>query len=120
MYTKRGQLQPGALSAAERSYPTSEVRGSGRECQAAMAQERPRGATQVRGQWRPGGDTPRLRSGVAAEKSYPVSEARGGGREELPRVQGRGAWESHLAPEARGGSQEAQPEEQWLRRHRRA
>ena len=96
-------------AAAERSYPGSEARGGGRE-------ELPR----VRGQWRPGGDNPRLRSGVAAEKSYPVSEARGGGREELPRVQGRGAWESHLAPEARGGSQEAQPEEQWLRRHRRA
>ena len=29
----------GTFSAAERSYPMSEVRGSGRECQAAMAQE---------------------------------------------------------------------------------
>ena len=35
----------GTLSVAERSYPTSEVRGSGFECQAATAQERPRGAT---------------------------------------------------------------------------
>ena len=35
----------GVLSTAERSYPTSEIRGSGRECQTAMAQERPRGAT---------------------------------------------------------------------------
>ena len=35
----------GALSAAERSFPTSEVRGSGLECQAVMAQEQPRGAT---------------------------------------------------------------------------
>ena len=40
----------GALSVAERSYPTSEVRFSGRQCQAAMAQEQPRRATQVRGQ----------------------------------------------------------------------
>ena len=30
---------PGALRVAERSYPTSEVRGSGLECQAATAQE---------------------------------------------------------------------------------
>ena len=30
---------------AKRNYPTSEVRGSGQECQAAMAQERLRGAT---------------------------------------------------------------------------
>ena len=28
----------GALSAGERSYPMSEVRGNGLECQAAMAQ----------------------------------------------------------------------------------
>ena len=32
-------------AAAERSYPMSEVRGGGRECQAVTAQERPRGAT---------------------------------------------------------------------------
>ena len=31
-----------ALSTTKRSYPTSEVRGSGRECQAVMAQEQPR------------------------------------------------------------------------------
>ena len=44
--TKHRRLQPaGALSAAERSYPTSEVRGRSQECQAATAQERPRGAT---------------------------------------------------------------------------
>ena len=54
--------QPGGTHAqravAKRSYPTSEVRGSGRECQAATAQKRPRGATQIRGQGRrPGGAT---------------------------------------------------------------
>ena len=41
--------QPGGPHArrtsAKRSYPTSEVRGSGGECQAAMAQELLRGAT---------------------------------------------------------------------------
>ena len=51
------------------SYPTSEVRGSGLECQAAMAQERPRGATL------------RLRPGA-------VPEAWGCGQEEQPHTQG--------------------------------
>ena len=58
---------------AKRSCPTSEVRGSGRECQAVMVQERQRGATQVRGQgWRLGGATPHPRSGEAARRSYPM------------------------------------------------
>ena len=75
--------------AAKRSYPTSEVRGSSRECQAVMVQERRRGATQVRGQGqRPEGVTPHPRSGAAARRSYPTSEVRGGGREEQPHVQG--------------------------------
>ena len=50
--------------AAKRSTSTSEVRGSGRECQAATAQERLRGAT------------PPPRSGVAAGRSYPTSKER--------------------------------------------
>ena len=61
-----GRLRPGTLSMAERCYPTSEVRGSGQECQAAMVQEQQRGAVQVRGQgWWPGGATPRPRPGKA-------------------------------------------------------
>ena len=64
------------------------VRGSGRECQTATAQERPRGAT------------PRLRPGGAAERSYPASEVRGGGREELPHAP---------KPKARGGGREDEP-----------
>ena len=63
------------------------VRGSGRECQTATAQELPRGAT------------PRLRPEGAAERSYPASEVRGGGREELPHTP---------KPEARGSGQEDQ------------
>ena len=59
-------------AAAKRSYPTSEVRGSGRECQAATAQEQPRGAN------------PRLRSEGAAERSYPASEVRGGDKKSYP------------------------------------
>ena len=61
-------------AAAKRSYPTSEVRGSGRECQAATAQEWPRG------------DTSRPGPGAAAERSHPALEVRGG-REEQPQVQ---------------------------------
>ena len=79
---------------AKRSYPTSEVRGSGRECQAAMAQEQLRGATQVRGQgWQPGGATLCPRPGAVAERSHPASEAGGSGWEELPHMQGEvAAW----------------------------
>ena len=76
-------------------YPTSEVRGSGRECQAAMVQEWPRGATpRPRSGRQLRGATLRLRSGAATKRSYPVSkvgaavkrsyptsEVRGGGRE---------------------------------------
>ena len=54
----------------------SEVRGSGRECQAAMAQEQLREAT------------PCPRSGAAAKRSYPTPKARGGGWEEQPHLQG--------------------------------
>ena len=82
----RGQRQkPGGPHAqgvaAKRSYPASEVRGSGREFQASTAQEQPRGAT------------PRLRSGAVAGRRYPMPEARGGSREEQPHVQGAvAAW----------------------------
>ena len=61
-------MRAGALSVAERSYPTSEVRGSGLECQAATAQERLRAATLC------------PRSGVAAGRSYPASEVGAAGR----------------------------------------
>ena len=99
---------------AKRSYPASEVRGSGRQYQTAMVQERPRGAT------------PRPRSGGAAERrypasevrgcderSYPTSEVRGGGREEIPHAPSQrpraAARRSNPTPEARGGGQEDQP-----------
>ena len=85
--------QAGALSAAK-SYPTSEVRDSGPECQAVMAQELP------------GGATPCPRS-VAAGRRHLTSRSGVAGR-------------SHLALEASGGSWEEQPEERLLRRHRRA
>ena len=62
--------------AAKKSYPTSEVKGSGQECQAATAKEPLRGATL------------RPRSGVAAWRSHPAPEARGNDREEQPHVKG--------------------------------
>ena len=83
MEVKKQQLVPRAaathaLSAAKRSYPTSEVRGSGQECQAATAQERWRRATQVRG-----------RGGSQEELPHaPTPEARGSGREEKPHFLG--------------------------------
>ena len=120
------------LSAAE-SYPKSKVRDSGPECQAVMAQEQwprvpgcdgagtagrshpepeVRGGSReelpcIRGQWRPGGDTPRPRSG-AARRSHLAPETRGG------------SWEEPPTPEPRASGGEKQPEEWWLRRHRRA
>ena len=58
------------LSVAESSYPTSEVRGSCQECQAATVQEQPRGAT------------PHPMPGTAARRSHPTPEARGGSQED--------------------------------------
>ena len=70
------------LSAAERSHPTSEVRGGGREYQPAMAQELPRGATLC------------PRSEGAAERRYPASEVRGGDERSYPTSEVRGgSWE---------------------------
>ena len=80
---------------AARSYPTSEVRGGGKECQAATVQELPRGANPrpklgaVAGRSTPGprsggctvaggprGDTSRSRSGGAVVRRYPTSKVR--------------------------------------------
>ena len=48
---------------------------------------------QGRGGGRPGGATPRLRSGAAAERSYQTPEARGGSWKEQPHIQGAvAAW----------------------------
>ena len=73
----RGQGQkPGGPHAqrvaAKRSYPTSEVRGRGREYQTAMAQEQPRGATlHPRSEGRPRGDIQCPRSGVVTRGVTP-------------------------------------------------
>ena len=91
---------PGA-ALAERSYPTSEVRGSGQEDlphvqgQGSGRDELPH----VQGQWQwPRGATPRLRSGAAAEGSYPTSEV------------GAVAETSYPTSEVRGSSDEEQPQ----------
>ena len=52
-------------------------------------QERPRGATLIRGQgWQQIGATPRSRLGVVARRTYPMPEAKGCGLEEQPHLQG--------------------------------
>ena len=67
--------------AAKRSYPTSEVRGSGQECQALTGQERARGATPCPRRW--------LSGHRRAERSYSTFKVRRVGGEEIPLVQGK-------------------------------
>ena len=91
-------------STAERSYPTSEVRGrSGRTpCRKGSGQEE---LPHIQGQGQrqrvpdcDGAGTaersyPESEVGGAAERRYPASEVRGGGREDQPHVQGAvAAW----------------------------
>ena len=71
-----------------KSYPTSKVRDSGPECQAATAQE-----------W-PGGASLHLKSGVVAERSYPASEV-SGSQEETPHARGQGRWLRGVTPHLR-------------------
>ena len=85
---------------AKWSYPTSKVRGSGREYHTATA-EQPREAIL------------RPRSGGAAERRYPASEVRGGDERSYPKSEVRGSDREELPhapkPEAMGGGQEEQP-----------
>ena len=101
-------------AAAKRSYPRSQVRNSGRACQAAMAQERPRGDTphwrsggrprgatpcpKSRGAWR--GVTPRPRSGAASRGGTLRPRSGGAMRGAAPRPKSRGRHE--LLPRVRG------------------
>ena len=124
-----------AKSVAERSYPTSEVRGRSREDPMPKGR-RPRGVTA-----RPrSGQRPRVLDcdgAVTAERSCPTSEVRGGGREEipsvrgqgqrredLPRVRGQGQWlggaTPHPWPGAVAGRTNPTSKEPWLRWRRRA
>ena len=86
---QRRQLRvPGCnhTGAVERSYPTSEVRGGGRE-------ELP--AARDQGRW-PAGATPRPRSGGCAGKGGPEEllhvQVRSGSDEEIPLVQSKEQW----------------------------
>ena len=76
---------------AQRSYPTSEVKGGGQE-------ELPR--IQGQGRWLrvPGCD-----SAGAAQRSYPTSEVRGSGREELPHARDQGRRLRGAPPHPRSG-----------------
>ena len=82
--------------AAGRSYPTSEASGSQEE------------APRIRGQGQPGEATSHPRPGVVILRSHPEPKARGS------------SWEEPPTPKASASGQEEQPEEQWLRGHRRA
>ena len=79
----------GSLSMAERSHPTSEVKGRSRE------DPMPEGL-------RPRGVTPRRRSGAAAESTR-LRRRRNGG-EELPRVRGQRGRPRGVTPRLRSGA----------------
>ena len=79
----------GRLSGAERSHPTSEVRGRSQEVHMHEGQ-------------RPRGVTPRPRSGAAA-KSTRLRRHRNG-REELPRVRGQAGQAKGVTPRPRSGA----------------
>ena len=89
----RQQRWAGALRAE--SYPTSKVRDRGPECQAAMAQERPRGAPPpprpgaAAGRSNPMSKEQWLRGCRRAKRSYSTFKVRRGGSEEIPLVQGK-------------------------------
>ena len=128
--------------AAERSYPTSEVRGSGPECQALNAQEWPAKPSyptfkvrvggweelpHVRGQGRSRGDTLRPRSGWQPGGATPhprpvASEVRGGDPEEPPHARGQGpqrggATQGAVAVQAQEGLEElshVEGQDRWL------
>ena len=98
----RGQGQkPGGPHAqravAKRSYPTSKVRGSGREYQTVTAQERPREAT------------PHPRSGRGGPEEIPSVRGQGWQREELPCVRGQGWRRENPASEVRGDDKRSYP-----------
>ena len=83
---------------AERSYPLPKVRDGDRECQAASAQERPRGATtrprsgDVAERSNPTSKERQLRRCRRAERSYSTFKVRRGGCEEIPLIQGKEQW----------------------------
>ena len=69
----------------------SEVRGSGRECQAVMAQEQPRGVT------------PCPRSGRLEEPPHARGQGQGQGQEEQPHARGQGQRPGGATPCPRSG-----------------
>ena len=82
----------GALSVAERSYPTSEVRGGGwEELPHAPMSPRPRPGAAAR-RTNPTSKEPWLHGCRRAYRSYPTLKVRKGGGEEIPLVQGKEQW----------------------------
>ena len=115
-YVKRGWLLLVHISVAERSYPTSEVRGSGREelpkSEVGAKAKRSYTASEVRG------------GGWEELPHAPMPETRGGGQEELPHTRGQGWWPGRATPCPRPGAADWRTnptsKEQWLHGHRRA
>ena len=76
----------------------SKFRGSGRECQAATAQEQPRRTTPrprsgaAAGTSNPTSKEPWLCGRRRAQRSYSTFQVRRGGSEEIPLVQGKELW----------------------------
>ena len=108
------------LSAAERSHPTSEVRGRSREDPMPKGR-RPRGVTphprsgagaesaRLRQHRKGREELPRIRGQGRRQRSYPVSEIRGIGRDKLPHAPTPEARRSNPTPKARCGGREYQP-----------
>ena len=97
------------VAVAERSYPTSEVKGRSQEDPIPEGQ-------------RPRGVTPRPRSGAAAESAK--LQQRRNSQEELPHVQGQGWRPEGATPLPRPGAAARRTypmsKERWLRGLRRA
>ena len=111
-YVKCGQLRLVHLSVAERSYPTSEVRG--RSWEDPMPEGRqPRGVTpHLRSGAVAERSYPSLRSGAAAERSYPSPRSGAAARRSYPippcQRPGAAARRSYPTPKAKGGGPEEQ------------
>ena len=99
-------------AAANRSYPTSEVRDSGQEYQTVMAQEQRRGATpHPRSGVRPRGDTQRPRTGAETRgiTPRPTSVATAGRRYPMPHARGQGQRAGGATPRPNAQSQGRRP-----------
>ena len=103
------RLRAGALSAAERSYPTSEVGAVVESARLRRCRNSREELPCVRGQgWRLRGTTLRPRS-VAARMRHPASEVRAAARRSYPVSKVSDRWEETTRVRGQGGGQEELP-----------